>query len=213
MSKTYVVSDIHGMYDLMISAIGEIEKDSDGGTIIFTGDYIDRGPKSMQVVAHVMAGPSSGNWKWIPIRGNHEDMMLQCCNGDQIDWWVANGGGETINSYEGILNREHLMWMDGLPRLCIDKHRVYTHAGVSESYELDEQPEEITQWFRYPSKANVGYKDKHVVHGHTPQKDGPELYENRTNLDTGAFFTNRLVVGVFDDDVEGGPIKTIEVTL
>jgi serine/threonine protein phosphatase 1 len=53
----------------------------------------------------------------------------------------------------------------------------------------------------------------HVVHGHTPRPKGPELLEHRTNLDTKAFSTGRLVVGVFDDDKAGGPVKLIEVII
>jgi serine/threonine protein phosphatase 1 len=32
------------------------------------------------------------------------------------------------------------------------------------------------------------------------------LYEGRTNLDTRAWRTGRLVIGVFDDDRAGGPV-------
>jgi serine/threonine protein phosphatase 1 len=46
--------------------------------------------------------------------------------------------------------------------------------------------------------------------GHEPCEDGPKLFAGRTDLDTGAFYTGRLVVGVFDDGVSGGPIDLIE---
>jgi serine/threonine protein phosphatase 1 len=45
---------------------------------------------------------------------------------------------------------------------------------------------------------------KHVVHGHTPART-PELKANRSNLDTGAFHTGTLSVGVFDGP--GGPAE------
>ena len=35
--------------------------------------------------------------------------------------------------------------------------------------------------------------------------------EGRTNLDTQAWYTGRLVIGVFDDEVAGGPVSLLEV--
>jgi len=207
--RTYVISDLHGRLDLLEYALAQIEA-RPVGRVIFTGDYIDRGPDSAGVVYRIMAGPKNG-WLWTPIRGNHEDMLLQCRDGDQIGWWMANGGMETLKSYGGFIPNDHVQWMDRLPRLTWDEHRVYTHAGVSEDFDLDSQPEAITQWFRYPKGANVGWRGMHVVHGHTPQMDGPELYSQRTNLDIGGVFCGRLAVGVFDDDTPGGPVEIITI--
>jgi hypothetical protein len=39
----------------------------------------------------------------------------------------------------------------------------------------------------------------------------PITVEGRTNLDTLAWYTGRLVVGVFNDDVAGGPVSLLEV--
>ena len=44
-----------------------------------------------------------------------------------------------------------------------------------------------------------------------PRRDGPKLYEGRSNLDTQAWRTGRLVIAVFDDDRPGGPIDFITV--
>lgn len=210
MGLTFVIADIHGRLDLLNSALAEIEARMAGGRIVFTGDYIDRGLESAGVVQRLIDGPPA-NWEWVCIRGNHEDMLLTCKDGENLGWWVANGGGETIVSYGGEINQAHVEWMDALPRLWWDDHRVYTHAGVNESHELTEQVEAVTQWFRYPKGADVGYRGKHVVHGHTPNANGPELFENRTNLDTGAVFTGRLVVGIFEDATPGGPVNLIEI--
>ena len=50
---------------------------------------------------------------------------------------------------------------------------------------------------------------KHVVHGHTPRFAGADLRPFRTNLDTGAVWTGRLSVGVFDPDRTGGPVDVL----
>jgi len=210
MSLTYVISDLHGRLDLLNVALDKILMNAPG-TVVFTGDYIDRGPDSAGVVQRIMDGPKDG-WRWVPIRGNHEDMMLECVRGTaDLGWWVGNGGAATLASYGGEPFAAHLDWCDALPRLWSDEHRVYVHAGMSKQYDMAEQPEEITQWYRYPTGADVGYRGKHVVHGHTPNRNGPELFSQRTNLDTYAVGTGRLVVGVFDDNKPGGPVSLIEV--
>ncbi|WP_249147931.1 hypothetical protein [Bradyrhizobium sp. AUGA SZCCT0177] len=49
------------------------------------------------------------------------------------------------------------------------------------------------------------------MHGHDNDPEGPLLYEGRTNLDTAAWKTGRLTVGVFDDGRPGGPVDFIVV--
>ena len=212
MSTTYVVADIHGRLDLLEACLSRIEADSTTGRVIFTGDYIDRGPESAKVIQRMIDGPPE-SWKWVHIRGNHEDMMIDGIKDDDLQLWVLNGGKATLDSYkwDSEAIAPHVQWMENLPRLHTDKLRVYTHAGVDNRYDISEQPEQITQWYRYEQGADVGYRGLHVVHGHTPKADGPELYRDRTNLDTGGFFTGRMCVGVFSDDVHGGPVRLIEV--
>ncbi len=65
-------------------------------------------------------------------------------------------------------------------------------------------------WKRYPKGDSSGFGALHVVHGHDNDPDGPLLYEGRTNLDTAAWCTGRLTVGVFDDR-PGGPVDFIVV--
>lgn len=212
--KTFVIGDIHGRADLLNAALARIYTSADEGAIIFLGDYVDRGPESKAVLDTLMAGPQHrSGWSWIFIRGNHEDMLLDCHKSDSSEhqWWVGHGGETTLASFGGDIPDSYLMWLSELPRLHWDDHRVYTHAGVSESYSLSEQPESITQWYRYPHGADVGWNGKHVVHGHTPI--GPEQYTNRTNLDGKAYKYGSLFVGVFDDDQAGGPIEIMNISI
>ena len=85
------------------------------------------------------------------------------------------------------------------------------HAGVDPTRALDQQDETTLLWMRYPPNEDIHFGDLHVVHGHTPHKDGPELFSGRTNLDTGAVLCGRLVVGIFDDEKAGGPVGLIEI--
>ena len=66
-------------------------------------------------------------------------------------------------------------------------------------------------WKRYPKGFPGGFGEFHVVHGHDNFPEGPLFYEGRTNLDTLAWRTGRLMIGVFDDDRPGGPVDFIVV--
>jgi serine/threonine protein phosphatase 1 len=90
-----------------------------------------------------------------------------------------------------------------------DAHRIFVHAGLDPGVPLDAQAEHTLLWKRYPKGYKGGFGDRHVVHGHNSFADGPELYEGRTNLDTVAWRTGRLVTGVFDDAKPGGPVDFI----
>jgi len=215
MTHTYVIPDIHGRLDLLEKALTQIETEHPPGTVVFLGDYVDRGRQSAQVISRVMAGPITSGFEWVTLMGNHENMMLLGLSEPRkfgvYNWWAGNGGDTTMESYGGQVPESHLAWLRGLPMVWQDEHRVYVHASVDENRNLDEQDPEYAMWKRHATDYNVGYNGKHVVHGHTPMENGPIKNTNRTNLDTGAFFTGRLVVGIFLNDRAGGPVDLIEV--
>lgn len=219
---TYVIADLHGRFDLLVRALGYITARSSvsGFQIVLLGDYIDRGPHSREIVEHLMAAQSSG-LPIICLQGNHEDMLLETIT-KPLDpgWWIGNGGAQTLKSYghavrgqfdPSVVPAEHLAWMRALPKSYITQHRVYVHAGVNPDAPLDEQTDAVLQWWRYPDGADVGHGDRHVVHGHDAFAGGPILLRNRTNLDTLAWVTGKLVVGVFDEALPGGPIDLIGI--
>ncbi|MBQ0818652.1 MAG: serine/threonine protein phosphatase [Methyloceanibacter sp.] len=214
MSLTYALPDIHGRYDLLLRALELIEERAGGekAPVVFLGDYIDRGPQSCEVVELLMRGPP----EWICLKGNHEAMMVDAfLPGHDRDLWISNGGKATLQSFfrhnRTLVQGTHLSWLYSLPLFHEDQHRIYIHAGIpNRDVPLEDQGEEALLWYRYSQNSDRGWNGKHVVHGHTPRTNGPVLLDNRTNLDCGAYFSNRLVVGVFDHDVPGGPVEVLE---
>lgn len=192
MRKTYVITDIHGRLTELKSLLAQIPANA---RMVFLGDYVDRGSESRGVVELVRALQGRGA---VCLRGNHEDML---CASDPHPW-LANGGASTVLSYKhpltGALDGEALQhdmdWFMGLPRVHEDEKRVYVHAGVNPAFDLADQPEAMTQWFRYPKDADIGYRGKMVVHGHTP---GIFEGKHRVCLDAGQ---KKLCCGVFDDN-------------
>ncbi|MFG1479841.1 metallophosphoesterase [Xanthobacter sp. V4C-4] len=102
MSLTFAIADLHGRADLLEAALAAIEARVASGTVVFLGDDVDRGPKSKQVIARLVAGPSQG-WEWVCLRGNHEEMMLRALTGCEAVFierklWMSNGGDATLRS-------------------------------------------------------------------------------------------------------------------
>lgn len=216
MSLTYVIPDIHGRYDLLSDALPQITAHSRGeaGVIITIGDYVDKGPQSREVIDRLLSGVAGG-WRLVALKGNHDAMMVEALRDPaRMALWIEKGGDAALASYGGdpaAVPQIHITWLDRLLLTHVDAHRLYVHAGVDPGVPLDRQSEATLLWKRYPKGFSGGFGELHVVHGHDNFPDGPLLYEGRTNLDTLAWRTGRLTVGVFEDDRPGGPVDLIVV--
>jgi len=209
---TYAIADLHGRFDLVERAFAEIAKRAAGHRfkIVTLGDYVDRGPASRQVVEFLMNAQQCGDV--ICLKGNHEDMMVGAIKGDyESDWWISNGGGTTMASYGEQPPKSHIEWMERLPLSYTDGKRIFVHAGVDPTLPMSEQTEQNLVWSRVGKKINYSHPEGFVVHGHTPFEDGPIVLLGRANMDTGAVWTGRLVIAVFDNAKDGGPVEMIEI--
>lgn len=220
---TYAITDIHGRLDLLDLALEEIEKRGGEYKIVFLGDYVDRGPNSRGVVDRLIELSRLENV--VCLYGNHEDIFVGLCTNPERyqSVFFNNGGSSTLEGYmlDGDPDLDamtaHCEWMQSLPRHYFDEKRVFVHAGIEPGMAMDKQDPEELIWTRSreffnASRLDMGY---YVVHGHTPEHpekyhDNPEVTESRTNLDTAAFFTGILSVGVFDETQEG-PIEIIKI--
>jgi serine/threonine protein phosphatase 1 len=216
---TYAIGDIHGRLDLLLAAAGEIAAHRRGreALVVCLGDYVDRGPASRGVIDFLMRAEAEENW--ICLIGNHEELMIDAHETGDMDHWFSNGGQETLASYEGDVLPEHLEWLKGLSWMCTDDHRAFVHAGVMPGEPLEAQDERTCRWIRERFlRAEADELPCHIVHGHTPyhalKPNGsePELLAHRTNLDTHAYSSGVLTVGVFDPDIPGGPVEVLSIT-
>lgn len=216
MPLTYVIPDLHGRSDLLDLALRRSEAHSGGNasTLVVLGDYVDKGPDSRGVIARLRGGLPLP-WRIAMLKGNHDALMVAALTGDAgMDDWFAKGGDTALASYGGDaadVPVHDIAWLDGRPLFHEDKHRVYVHAGVDPALPLRQQDPVVLLTKRYVDDDDSGLGGKHVVHGHDRRADGPLLLANRSNLDTKAWASGRLVIGVFDDDVPGGPTALIEV--
>ena len=216
MPQTYVIPDIHGRYDLLSQGLAEISAHAKDGaaTIVAIGDYVDKGPHSKEVIDRLLAG-FADHWSFVALKGNHDALMAEALrDASKMDRWIAKGGAMALASSGGdpaAVPPSHLAWLDQLRLIHVDAHRVYVHAGIDPALPLDRQSEATLLTKRYPRECADGFGRRHVVHGHDNCPEGPLLYPGRTNLDTLAWRTGRLTIGVFADHLPGGPVDFIVV--
>ncbi len=222
MSTTYAIPDLHGRKDLLDLGLDAISRRTRGAaaTVVMLGDYVNKGPSSAQVIDRLLAGFDPA-WRVILLKGNHDGMMLDALRDvSALPQWLENSGAATLRSYAPqsdhipdptIVPDAHRDFLERLRLVHVDTHRVFVHAGVDPARPLDDQQETTLLTKRYAGDDASGHGARHVVHGHHPFRDGPKLLRGRTDLDTMAWQTGRLVIGVFDDERRGGPLDLIEV--
>jgi serine/threonine protein phosphatase 1 len=209
MTLTYAIGDIHGSLGKLERLVGRCERDAGGQplTLVFLGDYIDRGPQSSGVIAFMLGLQARLAGRVVALKGNHEAMLLSIIDGSgaaSAPSWFMQGGAATLESY-GVqhpreLPPEHVAWLSALRLSFDDGRRFFVHAGVDPQRPLDAQKEADLMWIREPFLSFGGDYGRLVVHGHTPLSSGtPELRSNRLNLDTAAVFGGPLTAAVFDE--------------
>lgn len=82
MKKYFVVSDVHGFYEELMTALKQREFDINNSNHIFVscGDLFDRGEFPYKTLQFVMSIPKE---RRILIRGNHEDLLEELLNGER----------------------------------------------------------------------------------------------------------------------------------
>lgn len=187
MYMNYVMTDLHGEYDLFKEMLEKINF-SDEDTLYILGDCCDRGPQSAEIYLDLM------NRKNVfTIRGNHEEMALEGikyildtgmfpgrnCEVFGIRLWFENGGRDTVNSlynvsdedikaiYEYILSMPYYMTAK-----AGNREFLMVHAGIAdfdENKPMEEYSVRDLVWQRPNFNAKLfSQEHKYLLVGHTP---------------------------------------------
>jgi serine/threonine protein phosphatase 1 len=221
---TFAIGDIHGMKEHLHNILEQVHfyiKDNnvEDWKIVFTGDYIDRGPESNWVVSTIRNKQEEFPGKIITLRGNHEQMLLDAINGgwSDVSQFLRNGGDATLISY-GVTNVKdipfnHKQFFKDTVMCYEDEFRYFVHAGVNHSKPLSDQDEMFQLWVREGFLDYPGKFEKFIVHGHTPRPyDNYGVKTNRLNLDFAACFGGSLVCAVFNNE-QAEPIHAFSYSI
>lgn len=195
----FAIGDIHGCaheLEILLERMSPTSSD----TVIFLGDYIDRGPDSRGVIEQILQ--LKKRCKVVTLKGNHEALFLDFLEAPQsvgAGLFILNGGSATLASYAGPggtfeIPESHIKFFYGLKTCFETDDYFFVHAGVPSKplKDIDVKAEEQNLlWMRQPFLSTDYKWEKRIVHGHTPC-DQPEIKENRINVDTGAVYDGVL---------------------
>jgi diadenosine tetraphosphatase ApaH/serine/threonine PP2A family protein phosphatase len=209
--RLFAVGDIHGCPDELRAMLNQIAP-REGDTVVFIGDYVDRGPSARDVVEQLLElerGPA----EVVFLKGNHEDMMLSFLGlpGHYGDSFLFNGGAATLDSY-GVKESElecavervpegHLEFFGGLATSYLHPPYLFVHAGVVPTRQLEEQQVEDLLWIRHEFIFNPHNLDATVVFGHTPMRGVMLDLPYKIGIDTGLVYGGRLSCVEFTESV------------
>lgn len=223
--RLYALGDVHGRLDLFDSLIERIGRDhAERGDlaahIVLLGDYVDRGPRSAQLLDRLADGPPP--WAtWTLLRGNHEQVLFDICAGREglprrLADWLGYGGRETLRSYGVasaiaygddapamlrelaiVVPARHLALIDAMLLSARFADYLFVHAGVRPGVPLELQQPHDLLWIREPFLGSGVDHGVTVVHGHSIRADVERRW-NRIGVDTGAYATGRLSAVVLE---------------
>ena len=237
--RTFAIGDIHGDLDQLFTLLSCFPELNASDTLVFTGDYLDSGPKSAQVIDYLRRLPSEIDAKVVTLRGNHEDAWLRVIDRSWPEFVLPpqNGcvptlcsflgrpepsGGEVLSEKEvqlllrgGFFPPEVVTWMRELPYYYEDDHAIYVHAGLPRG----------PDGFLHPSEVNVklallwcrdedffrNYRGKLVVFGHTATELLPIELSTYTPEDPTDLWAGPCAVGLDTGCGKGGFLTGFEL--
>ncbi len=230
--RTYVVGDIHGEREALERLLARLPSIGPDDTIVFLGDYLDRGPDSRGVIERLRRLPEETAGKVVCLRGNHEDAWLESLTEPKVGFLLPAGNGcaATYRSYAGVaaptgdgaLGAEEFAalieprtwlppaiatWLAKLPLWYEDDHAIYVHAGLEGEGAEWKHPRDCAPkpllWMREPDFWEQ-YAGKTLVFGHTPTMELPPADPDRKTP-----WRRGPLWGIDTGSGRGGPLTAI----
>ena len=238
--RTFVVGDIHGdlvHLEALFEGLPPLDADD---TVVFLGDYLDRGPQSAQVVDFVRTRlPARTAAKVVALRGSHEDAWLKVRRQGWLEFVlpVGNGCMATVRSFRGgpppgagefpsadefnamaegsFFPDAVVRWMESLPVFYEDAHAIYVHAGLPKIGDRWAHPSELADpkpllWQR-TEEFFRSYRGKRVVFGHTVVEALPQELSVYTPEDAADLYFKEDLIGIDTRCGHGGFLTAVEL--
>ena len=214
-----IIGDIHGCYDELVELLEllgyELSNLPDGGSsvkhpqgrkVIFVGDYVDRGPKVVEVLQLVMGIHKAGVGICVP--GNHDVKLARALRGKNVT--QTHGLAESMSQLEHAseeFKTQVAEFIEGMiSHYVFDNGKlVVAHAGMKKElqgrasgrvreFALYGETTGETDEFGLPIRLNWAEEYRGgatVVYGHTPVTE-PQWINRTINVDTGCVYGGKL---------------------
>ena len=237
--RTFAIGDIHGEIDHLRALVAKLPLLNENDTLVFLGDYVDRGPASEQVVRVVRAFERELGCKVVTLRGNHEDAWLRVRERGWPEFVFPPGNGclATMRSYTGGPRPENdelarkdevdalfsgrffpedvVAWMQSLAWWYEDEHAIYVHAGLLQRdgaflHPRDTTPQAALLWTR-SEEFFRSYRGKRVVIGHTKTEYLPPELSTCTPDDPFDLWAGECVIAIDTGCGNDGFLTAVEL--
>jgi serine/threonine protein phosphatase 1 len=211
--KIFAIGDIHGCLQKLVALLARIPLDKDADTLVFLGDYINRGPDSRQVLDTLVEVKASYGHV-VFLMGNHEQALLEyAATGDveTLPMLRAMGVEATLASYSASMRQlrdlacfppAHRDFLYSLQFSYRVGKYFFTHADMDEEKLIlaKSGPDALAAQraveagllaSRRLGQENVSSDGYTVVFGHLPFET-PLVMADRIGIDTGAVYGNIL---------------------
>lgn len=201
--RIFAIGDIHGCAAKLELLLNRLPFDREYDTLVFLGDYLDRGPDAKKVLDQLCQLRADGV-RVVPLKGNHEYLLLEYHrSADQalLPYLRRLGLENTLESYGGaslaelaalsFMPREHREFLASLLPFWQTEEYIFVHAGLRPGQPLAEQDISDLCEVREPFLSEERDYGRRVIFGHTPFAT-PLLTPFRTGIDTGAVYGNLL---------------------
>ncbi len=215
----YIISDIHGEFDLLERLLKEINF-SPKDTLYVLGDMIDKGKRSIKVLRFLHNLPNA-----ICVLGNHEYDFLRyywaLCQREDNFKKILKKLQKYLPKEKEKLTWDLVDWLEKLPSFVETQNFIGVHAGVvieedGSFKKLEQSPIEVLLYDRrLRFDTSFSKTEKCVFFGHTPTRfisgsDEIKIYLKndalpvelknlqKVHLDTGVFYSG--ILGCFCEE-------------
>ena len=201
-ARLFAIGDIHGNLTALNALLTAIEP-TPQDTLVFLGDFVDRGSDSKGVIDRIQDLMFSGVAQVVALQGNHEQALLMAhlANKDQgqesIDhhWRTTMGGQACVDSYvDGQVSADHIQFILQLSSFYETDRFIFTHAPISPTLPVEQQTSAELFW-RVCGQDELAQGRSHIsgktlVNGHQALGRCPTKVGNAWFVDTGMPYAN-----------------------
>ena len=167
--RRLVITDIHGCantFDKLLNKVGLTDDDQ----LFLLGDFINRGPRSKQVVDKVLSLKEEG-YNVFPLIGNHEETLLHLMfeSPQELRMLLKSRNSLGLLNEKGLVRSRFVRFFRGLAYYYKLEDHFLVHAGFN--MKLDKPLSDIHAmcWMRNFS-PNKPFKGRTILFGHSPTK-------------------------------------------
>ena len=146
---SYVIGDVQGCFDELMLLLDKINFDSNNDELIFAGDLINRGPKSLEVLEFCLDNKKSIE----VVLGNHDIYLLYLIHQNKKNYQLAP-------ILESKNRKKFFRWLIEKPLMLERKNNknekfIISHAGIPHIWDL-EDARKLNEEYLKAIKKNPG---------------------------------------------------------